>query len=161
MLPCMKRGATQNRRSTRGCSSVGRAPALQFSGLMRCAHQFKRRFLRSEDRLVRCSCTRLAGAGCRRRRGRAIVSPCCGRPSRQAPTCRHTGCPAQRSARTEPGASSSSAITLTATQPCVFAEQEGGSQRYSEGQRQEQGEGSAEANADKDDCGDQEGQRVR
>jgi hypothetical protein len=61
----------------------------------------------------------------------------------------------------EPGASSSSAITLTATQPCVFAEQEGGSQRYSEGQRQEQGEGSAEANADKDDCGDQEGQRVR
>src|SRR5215211_9279872 len=28
----MKRGATQNRRSTRGCSSAGRAPALQAGG---------------------------------------------------------------------------------------------------------------------------------
>jgi hypothetical protein len=29
VLPCMKRSATQNCRSARGCSSVGRAPALQ------------------------------------------------------------------------------------------------------------------------------------
>ena len=50
---------TQNRRSAWGCSSAGRAPALQFSGLMRCAHLPKRRIVVSEDQLVRCSCMRL------------------------------------------------------------------------------------------------------
>jgi hypothetical protein len=49
VLPCMRRDVRQNRRSAWGCSSVGRAPALQFSGLMRCAHLPKRRIGRSDD----------------------------------------------------------------------------------------------------------------
>ena len=62
-LPFMRRSMTQNRRSAWGCSSAGRAPALQFSGLMRCAHLPKRRIVVSEDQLVRCSCMRLTIGG--------------------------------------------------------------------------------------------------
>jgi hypothetical protein len=69
----MRRSETQNRRSAWGCSSVGRAPALQFSGLMRCAHLPKRRIVDSEDRLVRCSYVPLYWGRLHHRRDRVIV----------------------------------------------------------------------------------------
>ena len=79
---------------SRVCSSAGRAPALQFSGLMRCAHLPKRKTLRSEESLVRCSAHALLGRASPTG-GRGHCQPVLGRPqldwrvASRGPRCRY------------------------------------------------------------------------